>query len=803
MSPHPLWSRAGFAAGASLVALCTSLITSGAASASTTTTTPAASTVAKTALKGVCAAPTTINQEQCQVFLQSRAKKASGLSAADTSPVAGAYSSADLQSAYDLASDAAADGAGTTVSIVDAYRDPNVVSDLAAYRSQADNDLPACSTTTGDGCVTAYNETGGSASSVPVDPTGGWEVEESLDVDMVSAVCPLCKIHLYEANSTSLTDLGTAENTAAKASKFVSNSWGGEDYPGESAYDTLYFNHPGVVTAFASGDYGYGAGYPASSQLVTSVGGTDLTGSAGDWSQTVWNNDDGATESGCSSGEPKPAWQTDSECANRTENDVSAVADGPDGISIYDSYDSSTTCGGWCAVGGTSAATPIITSVYALAGTPTADTYPSSYLYQNEGAGLTRITSGNDSVTADGSTYTCESDRQYLCDAADSLPDGYNGPTGWGTPDGADLSAFTNTSTDVVSAINPGTYDLQAGVSYALPAIKAYDSDGNAVTYSATGLPSGLTINSSTGAISGKLSSTPATSAVTVTVSDGSAASNISFDIVSIASLDTDYHAVAGAVHLDLDGKCMDDTNNSSANLNKVQIYTCNGEASQNWTYEPDTEPGAAGVVEHNGKCLDVHRGGTTNGTLLDLYSCNGSGSQQWYLTGDGGELYNPQSGKCAEDPYSSTVNGRQLDIWTCNGGDNQAWTVPASPVQSGVTGKCLDDKGASSANGNVIDSYACNGQASQKWTLGLDETLEVEGKCLDATGLGTTDGTLAQLWSCNDGVNQLWYLTGTGEIENLNSEKCLANPGNSTTNDTRLELEDCTGQAGEIWAQS
>jgi alpha-glucosidase len=181
------------------------------------------------------------------------------------------------------------------------------------------------------------------------------------------------------------------------------------------------------------------------------------------------------------------------------------------------------------------------------------------------------------------------------------------------------------------------------------------------------------------------------------------------------------------------------------------------------------------------------------------LYSCNGSGSQQWYLTGDGGELYNPQSGKCAEDPYSSTVNGRQLDIWTCNGGDNQAWTVPASPVQSGVTGKCLDDKGASSANGNVIDSYACNGQASQKWTLGLDETLEVEGKCLDATGLGTTDGTLAQLWSCNDGVNQLWYLTGTGEIENLNSEKCLANPGNSTTNDTRLELEDCTGQPGEI----
>ena len=185
-----MWSRAGFAAGATLVALCTSMIASGGAGASTTTTIPAASTAAKTASQGVCAAPTTIDQEQCQVFLQNRAKKASDLSAADTSPLSGAYTPADLQSAYDLATAAAANGAGTTISIVDAYRDPNIVTDLAAYRSEYG--LPACDSTTGEGCVATYSETGGNASSVPVDSTGGWEVEESLDVDMVSAICPLC-----------------------------------------------------------------------------------------------------------------------------------------------------------------------------------------------------------------------------------------------------------------------------------------------------------------------------------------------------------------------------------------------------------------------------------------------------------------------------------------------------------------------------------------------------------------------------------------------------------------------------------
>lgn len=813
------WCRAGLSASAALIALCTGVFTSGAADAATASVgtgasaAPRASTAVlpktSTGTRGVCATPTRVNEEQCQVILQSRAKKASGLKAADTSPVSGAYSAADLQSAYDLASQAAANGAGTTVSIVDAYRDPDVAPDLAAYDAQ--NGLQGCQSS-GDGCVTTYSETGGGAASVPVDPTGGWEVEESLDVEMVAAICPLCRIALYEASSPSLTDMGTAENTAAAHSRFVSNSWSGYDYPGESYYDTVYFNHPGVVSAFASGDYGYGAGYPASSELVTSVGGTYLSGSTGDWSQTVWNNEDGATESGCSSGEPKPAWQVDAStssfvgCDNRTENDVAAVADGPDGISIYDSYDSSTTCGGWCAVGGTSASTPIITSVYALAlngTTPTTGTYPSEYLYQKDGAGLTRITSGDDTVSV-GTTYTCESNRAYLCNAADSLPDGYNGPAGWGTPDGADLSAFTNQSTtNVVSAINPGTYDLQAGISYTFPAIKAYDSASSSLTYTATGLPSGMRMTTS-GVISGKAAAGTSTVKVTVTDSAG-ASTTITFQIVAVASLRTAFHAVSGAAHLDLGGKCLDDKGNSSANGNKVEIWSCNGQASQNWIYYPATDPGDAGVVMHNGKCLDVSGGSVALRAKIDLYACNGHVHQQWYLTGSAGQLYNPVSGYCLNDPGNSKVNGTQLILYTCSEGltANEDWTLPASPVVSGVSGKCLDDKGGSNTNGNAIISYGCDGEASQKWTVEADGTLRVAGKCLDAKGGATTNGTLTELYTCDGGANQVWLVVGSGMIENANSEKCLANPGSSTTNGTRLELEDCTGQAGEIWAES
>jgi hypothetical protein len=601
---------------------------------------------------------------------------------------------------------------------------------------------------------------------------------------MVSAICPNCHIDLYEANSTSTVDLGTADDTAvAKGDKFVSNSWSGQDFPGESAYDS-YFNHPGVVMAFASGDYGYGAGYPASSQFVTSVGGTYLTGGGSSaWTQTAWNvNGFGATGSGCSA-EPKPAWQTDTGCADRTENDVSAVADSPDGIDII-----SAAAGGDTQVGGTSAATPIITAIYALAGDPAPNTYPASYLYQDP-TGLTDVTSG--------SNGTCESSRSYLCTAGT----GYDGPTGLGTPNqSGDLTPFTETKTDDVSVAAPANIDVQTGISYTFPAVQGHDTSGAALTYSASGLPGGLSIDSGTGVISGTISA-EGTYTVSVTANDGTANSTASFKLGVSGSLAAAYHAAAGPVKLNWNSKCLDDAGNSSANGNKVQIWACNGGAGQNWTYEPDTDPGDAGEVVIDGKCLDIKGYGTTNGSLLDLWSCTSGPNQQWYIVGSDGELYNPASGKCIDDPYHSANNGTQLDIWDCNGQPWQAWTPPASPVLSGIDGKCMDDTNDSNANGNVIQLYNCNGQASQKFTVGLDGTVQIQGKCLDAAGYGTTDGTKVQLYTCGGTSNQVWQPMGYGQLENLNAEKCL--DVTSSANHTQLVLEDCYGDQGSIWAET
>jgi hypothetical protein len=746
-----------------------------------------------------CATPTRIGEEECMLFRGGVAAK-SGIKP-DAAPVAGAYAPADLQSAYNLTSSSAANGTGETVAIVDAYADLKLASDLSAYR--AEYGLPAC--TTANGCFTELNEHGGTSLPTATDPTGGWEAEQAIDVEMVSAICPNCKILMVEANSVSINDLGVAENTAASHADFVSDSWGGLDVPG-SDFDDSYFYHPGVAIAVASGDFGYGPSYPASSQLVTSVGGTYLTQTTSNsrgWAESVWNHDpasvDAATQSGCSASEGKPSWQIDSGCANRTQNDVSAVASGPHGISFYDTFSAcpDTGAAGWCDGYGTSVATPIIASVYALANGLKPDTLPSTYLYNGTPAGsLYPVTTG-----ADGS---CESNRLYLCNATDSLSNGYNGPAGWGTPDG--ITAFQdNLPADFVSVYNPGPTDIESGITYSeVTQPTALDSAGLALTYSQSGLPSGLSMSSANGEITGRTTAV-GTHTVTLTVSDtGGASSTVSFVIAVAPSLDSStYHPGTGAVHLDWAGKCMDDTGNSTKNGNKIQIWACNGGAAQNWTFYPDTDPGDAGELTIHGKCLDIVNRGTANGSKLQLWSCTGGANQQWYIVGADGELFNPISGRCIDDPYSSKVNGKQLDIWSCNLEPWQAWTLPASPVVSGIAGKCLDDAGGSNKNGNKIQIYNCNGEATQRFTIGLDSSIRIEGKCLDATGYGTQDGTKIQLFACTGNTNQKWVVGAFGMLENINAQKCLADPNNTSANGTQLVLEDCYGSQGEIWAES
>lgn len=237
------------------------------------------------------------------------------------------------------------DGTGQTIAIVDAYHDPNIVSDLATFDAQFGIKAPPS--------FKIVNQTGGT--TLPR-ADAGWAGEIALDVEWAHAIAPGANILLVEAKSAYDTDLNAALDYARKASGVVvvSCSWGGAEYGTEAADDVHYTTpagHAGVTFTIAAGDDGTGAEYPSSSPNVLSVGGTNLRTSGGLWSsETVWTGGGG----GQSRYENVPTWQAGLGLTKRGTPDVAYNADPNTGFAVYDTYGDT----GWGVVGGTSAGAP-------------------------------------------------------------------------------------------------------------------------------------------------------------------------------------------------------------------------------------------------------------------------------------------------------------------------------------------------------------------------------------------------------------------------------------------------------------
>jgi GH25 family lysozyme M1 (1,4-beta-N-acetylmuramidase) len=333
--------------------------------------------------------------------------------------------------------------------------------------------------------------------------------------------------------------------------------------------------------------------------------------------------------------------------------------------------------------------------------------------------------------------------------------------------------------------------------------LNASDSSGQTPTFTAAGLPPGLSISSS-GQLTG-WPDVPGTYHPTVTATDGLGGSgSASFTWTESVAPNT---GPSGAVRLATGGKCLNDVGNKSANGTQADIWTCNGSTAQQWMYVQD------GTLRIHGKCLVPPSSSPASGAKVVLAACTGAPLQQWWLTyprsispslgAIPATLLNPASGMCLSDTGWSTANGTRVVAGSCNGFKNQAWTLPAGPVSSRIPGKCMDDSGNGTANGTKIDISSCNGTSGQQWTTGTDGTVRVHGKCLDVQQGGTASGTPVDLWSCTGTGAQQWQLVpGGGGVSLVNPQSglCLADPGNATVNGTGLQIATCAGIAGQAW---
>lgn len=342
----------------------------------------------------------------------------------------GGYGPADLQAAYGLPT-SGGPGAGKIVAIFGGNSDlPTAESDLAVYRAQYG--LPPC--TTANGCFMKIDEHGGTAYPA----AGSDETEQTLDIEMASAACPACKIMLIEGPDADVM-LQTVKAKGAVAFSFSIDWSSGADANAQWCQSSGFDAPGGIVITSALGDSGWPGTVdwsPTVCQGTLAVGGTTLkktTGGRG-WTETAWSG----TGSGCATVEKKPAWQNDPTCATRMSGDVSAVADPGTGVSFY----GTTGPNGWGVVGGTSVAAPFTAGALTAVGIANGKFSP-AWIWGNS-VNFYDVTTGNNGPCAG-----------YACNA--QL--GYDGPTGWGTPNGALLTTAAPPGATVGSCALPtGSY---------------------------------------------------------------------------------------------------------------------------------------------------------------------------------------------------------------------------------------------------------------------------------------------------------------------------------------------------------
>jgi subtilase family serine protease len=652
-----------------MLAVTPALVTAAPANAATTTAASASSVPSN--WHYACGTSFKPNKLNCFVIKNTSAHPTAQTVRPGAIPSGDGYGPSTFQAAYGLTAASASDGSGTTVAVVDAYNDPTAAADLATYRSAAG--LPALTS----GQFTQYNQTGATSPLPATAPTSDdWTLEESLDVDMVSAICPLCKIDLVEATNDSGTGLYIANETAATTlgAKYISNSWGGSETSTDLTYDTEYFGVSGVVYTASAGDSGYSAGviYPATSPHVVGVGGTSLSTASNSrgYTESVWDTSSSeGTGSGCSSNEPQPSWQAalsviTAVCSHRVDNDVSADADPNTGAAVYDTTNGN---GGWEEVGGTSESSPMIAAVFALAGN-------NGNGGNNAADSIYTHTSNLYDVTS-GSNGSCSS--SLLCTAKT----GYDGPTGWGTPDG--LTAFQSNSTtgNTVTVTNPGSQTGTVGTAASLQISASDSASGQTLTYSATGLPAGLSINSTSGLISGT-PTTAGSNSVVVTVKDTTGATGS-------ASFTWTINSTTGNTITVTNPGSQTGTVGTGVSL---QIHATDSASGQTLTYSATGLPAGLSISSTTGLITGTPTTAGSNSvvvTVKDGTGATGSASFSWTISSS--------SGGCtaAQLLTNGGFETGSISPWTASSGV-LADTGEGVPAQAGSYLAWLDGYGSS-----------------------------------------------------------------------------------------------------------
>ena len=388
-------------------------------------------------------------------------------------------------------------------------------------------------------------------------------------------------------------------------------------------------------------------------------------------------------------------------------------------------------------------------------------------------------------------------------------------------------------NTLVVKATAPKTSYAGIKVSVQPTATDSAAGQNTQLTWSATGLPAGLTINAGTGLISGKPTK-PSAATTTVTATDalgtkgstkivwhiaapiivsngGTATTTAGHDVVfKLAYTDAvrgdkvtwtaaglpagtgfqqsslmlyGWPAKAGTYHVTFNAK-------GSLGTSDQKKLTLRVKAA------PDK--GATGQIHFqlDGKCLQDPGNRTSNGTRVAIENCASGATERWTVASDNTIRVN---GRCLNISGTAGASGKQLQLWSCNGGTRETWAQGSDgELVNPAAGLCVTDPGSSKKNGTTPTMGGCRAKSYEQWTLPAQPILtSVGGSCADDPLGKGSNGTRVDMFSCNGTPGQAWNFAPDGTIRISQYPKvCL------TVSGSKIELYLCSsGNKSQKWA--
>jgi GH25 family lysozyme M1 (1,4-beta-N-acetylmuramidase) len=395
-----------------------------------------------------------------------------------------------------------------------------------------------------------------------------------------------------------------------------------------------------------------------------------------------------------------------------------------------------------------------------------------------------------------------------------------------------DLSYFDSDQADLTY---PGIQHDAAGAAVSVQVNSLNTAAGQALSFTASGLPAGLSI-SGTGLISGTVSAPAGAYKVVVTATDPSGATGSAGFLwevpgtVTVTSPGNQSTTIGSAVSVPVlasdtatgyvpsftaaglpPGVSMSSTGRITGWPDAAGTYNVtvtatdglnvSGSAAFTWTVTTAPAQGPAGRVwlQNGGKCLDDTAGRTASGTRVQVWGCNGNANQQWMVVPDGTLRVH---GAClaAAGTGTGAGNGAAAVLNACHGTSAQRWQVGTNGELVAVaSGRCLDDTGWRTANGTLLQIWACSGGSEQHWIPAAAAMVSgIPGKCADDPGFRTANGRRLDVWACAGSSNERWTAEPDGSIRV--SGKCLDVAGYGTASGTALDLYTCRGTTNQRW---